>query len=475
MSLRRILVISKDAESHELARRFGKQIFAADSLDEALETVQSVKPELILLNHQFKNDSTKEFLVKYGKGKKNIPIVVVTDDKTSAKQVTQFKQAGALDCLSLKSDCQRLEQIVNQIQTNKSGNKSEQMGEIFFVDEHAERIAMAGQSQAVRNTLQMIKLVAKSRCNPVLVLGETGTGKEIIARAVHTLRHPDQPFVAVNCAALTSTLLESELFGHAKGSFTSADREKTGLFELAAKGSIFLDEISEMPMQLQAKLLRVFQEKTFMKVGGTETITCNATIITSSNRNLRAEVEAKRFRQDLYYRLNICPIMIEPLRASTRRMDIPILADYFLKNSSICPEKQGRIKAITKLAIEALEQHDWPGNVRELQNVIERAIILETTEKIGLSSIVLEPQEMQNRDDKTTSDKINEFSLAKAERELVAQALRKTRWHKSQAANLLGITRATLYAKLKQYNIEKVANTNKDFQDSTCENLAPAL
>jgi transcriptional regulator with PAS, ATPase and Fis domain len=243
-----------------------------------------------------------------------------------------------------------------------------------------------------------------------------------------------------------------------KGSFTGADREKTGLLELAGEGTIFLDEVSEMPMGLQAKLLRVLQEKNFRKVGGIKNITCNATIMVSSNRNLQKQIRANHFRRDLYYRLNICPITIAPLRAPERKEDIQLLAEYFLKTSTICPEKHHKITSLTKFAVEALEQHDWPGNVRELRNVIERAILLETTDKIGLSSIVINQAECDDLSDSPIPARLNhikDFSLAKAERELIARALQETGWQKTQAATLLGITRATLYAKVKQYNIEK--------------------
>lgn len=294
------------------------------------------------------------------------------------------------------------------------------------------------------------------------------------------MRHPNEQFIAVNCAALTANLLESELFGHVKGSFTGADRDKTGLLELAGCGTIFLDEISEMPVDLQAKLLRVLQEKTFRKVGGIKDITCNATIIASSNRNLYKEMKFNRFRRDLYYRLNICPVIIAPLRSPDRRDDIPLLAKYFLKASNICPEKSKKITTLTKLAVENLQKHDWPGNIRELRNVIERAILLETTDKIGLNSIVIDPTEegydpiqclAAVPDDKQFSNshatneflqsdlpitsRIKDFSLEKAERELISRALTETGWQKTQAASLLGITRATLYAKVKQYNIKK--------------------
>jgi transcriptional regulator with PAS, ATPase and Fis domain len=317
---------------------------------------------------------------------------------------------------------------------------------------------MVGRSRTFLKTLAMIRLVAASRCNPVLIVGETGTGKELAAKAIHVLRHPKGPFVAVNCAALTANLLESELFGHEKGSFTGADREKAGLLELAGAGTILLDEISEMPLDLQSKLLRVLQDRTFRKVGGVKNITCSATIIASSNRNLYRETKANRFRRDLYYRLNICPVIIAPLKSPGRRDDIPLLAEYFLKTSTICPEKNNKITSLTKLAIEALQKHDWPGNIRELRNVIDRAILLETTDKIGLSSIVLDPPEYGEQSENLTErrrDQIKDFSLAKAERELIARALQETGWQKTQAAALLGITRATLYAKVKQYNIEK--------------------
>ncbi len=333
--------------------------------------------------------------------------------------------------------------------------EAQKQSEDFFLDQHAAAITMVGKSKAVRDSLKMIKLVAESQCNPVLILGETGTGKEVAARAVHNLRHPREPFVAVNCAALTSTLLESELFGHVKGAFTSADRDKTGLLEQAGTGTLFLDEISEMPLELQAKLLRVLQERTFRKVGGAKDLTCQATIIASSNRQLKKEVRENRFRQDLYYRLNICPIILTPLRSPERREDIRVLAQYFLANSNIRGTQTNKAMAITKLALESLCQHDWPGNVRELRNVIERAILLECSDKIGLNSIVIESAESDEPSANLFSDRIRDFSLEKAERELIARALHETGWQKTQAASLLGITRATLYAKVKQYNIQK--------------------
>jgi transcriptional regulator with PAS, ATPase and Fis domain len=338
----------------------------------------------------------------------------------------------------------------------------EQSTSRFFAEDLAGCVSMVGKSAAIRNTLRMIRLVARSRCNPILIVGETGTGKELAAKAVHVLRHPNQPFVAVNCAALTATLLESELFGHVKGAFTGADRDKTGLLELAGCGTLLLDEISEMPMDLQAKLLRVLQERTFRKVGGIKDVTCDATIMASSNRNLKNEVQANRFRRDLYYRLDVSPIVLAPLRSPERKDDVKILAEYFLENSTICPEKCREVTSLTRLAMEALEKHDWPGNVRELRNVIERAILLETTDKIGLSGIIIDPTECAHASENPTAGIIKGFSLAKAERELISRALQETGWQKTRAAALLGITRATLYAKVKQYNIAKDPPASSD-------------
>ena len=458
MSLRRIVAVSKQSEVQQLARQVAQEIFVADDLADALDIAETVNPDLIVFDDRFSPSDIREFLDTTDKNSIDVPVVVIGDDENSIGSSAEFIQMGAIDCLRGRQDYNRLGQIASQIKSTSRTTNTKRNISDFFAEDYAASVSMVGRSKATLDNLKMIKLVAASRCNPVLIIGETGTGKELAAKAIHILRHPDEPFVAVNCAALTANLLESELFGHLKGSFTGADREKTGLLELAGAGTIFLDEISEMPIGLQAKLLRVLQEKTFRKVGGVKNITCNATITVSSNRNLQKDIRANRFRRDLYYRLNICPITIAPLRAPERKEDIRLLTEYFLKTSTICPEKHHKITSLTKFAVEALEQYDWPGNIRELRNVIERAILLETTDKIGLSSIVINQAQCDDLSDSlipARRDHIKDFSLAKAERELIARALQETGWQKTQAAALLGITRATLYAKVKQYNIEK--------------------
>ena len=480
MNLGRIVALSKDPEVQQLAQKYGREVFGADDLADALEVVQTFNPDLILFDQWLGINKIRDFILRISefsekelnkkaqKDSNNIPIVVIGRGEDDV-ELSKFIEIGAFDYLSTRQDFNRLERIIKEIQSKSKVPRVSFKTQSFFPDDLACSISMAGNSKAFNDTLDMIKRVAASMCNPVLIVGETGTGKELAAKAIHKLRHPNEQFVAVNCAALTANLLESELFGHVKGSFTGAEREKTGLLELAGLGTLLLDEISEMPMDLQAKLLRVLQEKCFRKVGGVKNITCNATIIASSNRNLINEVQANRFRRDLYYRLSICPITIAPLRSKMRKHDIRLLAEYFLKTSNICPDKQGKIMSLTELAIEALEKHDWPGNVRELRNVIERAILLETTEKIGLSGIIFEPTEWNYSLENKTQDVIKDFSLAKAECELISRALQKTGWQKTRAAALLGITRATLYAKVKQYNIEKdsqlVFNSDKHTQE----------
>jgi transcriptional regulator with PAS, ATPase and Fis domain len=436
--------------------------------------VETVTPDITVFDETASPSDIRTFHEHTGARTPHDPVTVVATLGVTHFSDLDYQRAGVAHLLVGEVDCRRLRDIAVEMHRDRQRETRDIVAHPdYFLDENAAAIGMVGRSKAVCKTLEMIKLVADSHCNPVLVLGETGTGKEVAARAIHDLRHPDGPFVAVNCAALTATLLESELFGHVKGAFTGADRDKTGLLELAGAGTLFLDEVSEMPLELQAKLLRVLQERTFRKVGGVKDLTCEATIIASSNRHLKEEVTEKRFRQDLYYRLNVCPIALAPLRSSDRREDIHVLAHYFLEHSNICGARANTVTAITKLAMEALHRHDWPGNVRELRNVIERAVLFETTSKIGLSSIMIEPAESKDQCLTLFNEGIRDFSLEKAERELIARALHETGWQKTQAASLLGITRATLYAKVKQYNIQKQPPRQSDVHLSAAPPTPP--
>ena len=452
--LRRIVVVSRKPRIQELAQEVAHEVFVADDLDEASEIVSTVTPDVTLFDECLAPHQIQAYLDAAAGDVHSSHEAIVLTSQERAFGDNEYQRAGITHCLRGEENHPRLRDIVLRIQEGDKGDNGRTDKE-YFLDATAAAAGMVGRSRATAGALHMIKLVAHSQCNPVLIVGETGTGKEVAARAVHALRCPDGPFVAINCAALTANLLESELFGHVKGAFTGADRDKTGLLELAGTGTVFLDEISEMPVQLQAKLLRVLQEKTFRKVGGVRNLPCEATIIASSNRKLSEEVREKRFRQDLYYRLNICPIVLAPLHAPQRRDDIELLADYFLKTSCICAAKQNRITAITAMAVEAMRRHTWPGNVRELRNVVERAILLETKDKIGMDSVIFDPTDAAGGQAGVSAGRMSDFSLQKAERELIARALHETGWQKTQAASLLGITRATLYAKVKQYGIRQ--------------------
>jgi len=453
MSLENILVVGKDSKAQQLARPFTEKLFSADDTDDTWQMIDSIQPHLILLGSGISHKKLCSFLQTREKKCVDTPVVII-GDSDSPRHADHLISLGAYDYLKGRSDHQRLAQVIERIKNG--GSETDNDKTRYFSEDCPSSVSIVGRSESTLKALKMIRLVAQSSCNPVLIVGETGTGKELAARAVHILRHgADKKFVAINCAALTANLLESELFGHVKGSFTSADREKTGLLELAENGSVFLDEINIMPVELQAKLLRVLQEKTFRKVGGIKDIECKATIIASSNKNLAQEVKRNAFRSDLYYRLAICPIALAPLRAESRKQDILLLAEYFLKNPTVCPEKAGKIEGLTKLAAQALQKHHWPGNIRELRNVIERAMLLETTDKIGLSNLIMNPEQSAEGADEPTSAGFKDFSLERAERELIAKALNEAGWQKTRAAAMLGITRATLYAKVKQYNIHQ--------------------
>lgn len=461
--IQKIIAVTKNSNIEDIARVVADQIFLADNHDEAVDILNTAEPDIMLQEYNSQMEfglNSQEFLNRITR---EIPVIAVNTGQDSGQLESRSLDINFHDHLHIQDGSERLKQIIRAMHDKiESEVQSAVLNNELFVNHTASSIGMAGTSKAAQKTSRMIELVAKSNCNPILVVGETGTGKELVAKSLHNIRHSNQRFVALNCAALTANLLESELFGHVKGAFTGADRDKTGLLESAESGTVFLDEISEMPLELQAKLLRVLQEKTFRKVGGTDDIICRATIIASSNRNLKKEVTENRFRRDLYYRLNICPITIPPLRSLDRKDDIKILTDYFLRTSEICPIKSGQSLSITSMAMESLCQYPWPGNVRELKNVIERAILIETTDQIGLSSIIFDPDDIHDLSEEPKQNQLHSFSLEKAERELISRALKETDWQKTRAASLLGITRATLYAKIKQYDIRQSGT------ESTC-------
>jgi DNA-binding NtrC family response regulator len=313
-----------------------------------------------------------------------------------------------------------------------------------------------GESPSIQDVFETVEKVADTD-STILILGESGTGKELIARALHYNSYRREgPFVPVNCAAIPSELLESELFGHEKGAFTNAIRTRIGRFELANGGTLFLDEIGDMNPNLQSKLLRVLQERQFERIGGMKPIKVDIRIISATHQDLKKAVLKKKFREDLYYRLNVIPIEIPPLRQ--RKSDIPLLAFHFIHNFS--KSKRKKVTGITDEAMERLMEYDWPGNVRELENMIERLIILAGSEMIDLPDLperVLPPssKEIGGTMDIPQEGLSLETALNELEKQLILQALNKSGWVKNKAAQLLHMNRTTLIEKIKRQNLHR--------------------
>ena len=306
---------------------------------------------------------------------------------------------------------------------------------------------MIGKSDKMIKISNLIEQVAPSKTS-VLILGENGVGKEVIANLIHDFSNrKSNPFIKVHCAALSENLLESELFGHEKGAFTGAIKEKKGRFELANKGTIFLDEIGEISPNIQVKLLRVIQEKSFERVGGEKTINVDVRIIAATNRNLKKEVEEGRFREDLYYRLNVVQITVPPLRE--RKEDILLMMSSFIQNFS--EENDKNIKEITKKAKTALYNYNWPGNVRELKNVLEAAVVLSKDGVIDINDL---PPYLKNEDEQGNFLKIKmPATMDEIEKEAIISTLALANGNKSKTAEMLNMNRKTLYAKLNELEI----------------------
>ncbi|MBI5748764.1 MAG: sigma-54-dependent Fis family transcriptional regulator [Nitrospinae bacterium] len=314
-------------------------------------------------------------------------------------------------------------------------------------DDHS-LLNIIGKSNMMQGVFDLIERVSKVDSN-ILITGESGTGKGLVANIIHLKsKRAKNPFIKVSCAALPETLLESELFGHEKGSFTGAIKRRYGRFEMAKDGTIFLDEVGEIPMSIQVKLLRAIQESEFERVGGEETIKVDVRIISATRKNLEKAIEDREFREDLYYRLKVIPIHIPPMRE--RKEDIPLLVDYFIKRFN---KKLSRLVKITPEALKCLLDYDFPGNVRELENIIERSVALSTSDTINAYDIVMAVEKdgfISLRDEDIPSLK---DVISKTEMTHLMKVLEKTNWNRIKAAKILGISRKNLWEKLKAYNI----------------------
>jgi len=315
---------------------------------------------------------------------------------------------------------------------------------------------IVGQSEGMKEVFELIEKVADSD-STIIINGETGTGKGLVAKAVHKKSYrKNRPFISINCGAIPENLLESELFGHVRGAFTGAISSKPGKFELANGGTIFLDEIGDMSPDLQIKVLRVLEEREFDRVGGSKTIRVDVRVIAATHRDLEEEVQKGNFRQDLFYRLNVIPISLPPLRK--RKSDIPRLISHFLEQFEI--KKRKEVEGISADAVEMMVSYSWPGNVRELKNMMERLVVLKEKGKVSSQDL---PEKLRKRDDRNILPEIEipvdgiclNTEVTQFEKALIYQSLEKTKWVKNQAAKLLQINRTTLVEKIKRYHLQQ--------------------
>jgi len=371
-----------------------------------------------------------------------IKVVVITGDKeeeTSLKAINN----GACDYFSKPLSLEEMKIVLNRILCIQNLERQNQQLREKLVRKY-KFAQMVGKSKKMRQLFRMIEKIARADCT-VLLRGESGTGKELISRAIHhNSVRKEEPFVVINCAAVPESILEAELFGYEKGAFTDAGYKKKGMFEVADKGTIFLDEISDMSLRMQAKILRVIEEKRFNHLGSTKPIQVDARILAATNKDLEKMIQQGTFREDLYYRLNVVSVLAPPLRE--KKEDILLLAQHFLTKYTAHYGK--KVKSISSQVMDHLRRYSWPGNVRELENAMERAIILSSGEIILLEDL---PPHMQPT---FLSIESSPSSLEEGERKLILDALRATRGNQSRAAQLLGIHRTTLWRKLKRYSIQ---------------------
>ncbi len=448
-----ILVVDDDrAHRTMLSTLLGGWGYEAEEVEDgarAIEKVHQKSYDLVLMDVRMVEVSGLEALPEIRRFNPAIPVIIMTAFSSVETAVEALKK-GAYDYLGKPLDFDELRLAIERAMDHsrlKEENRvlKESLGAGFNTGD------IIGRSRAMVELLETVALVAPTEAT-VLITGESGTGKELIASAVH-LNSPrrEHPFIKLNCAAITETLLESELFGHEKGAFTGADRRKEGRFRLAHGGSIFLDEISEMSVAMQARLLRVLQEKEIQRVGGEEVLKVDVRVMAATNRNLGKEIEGGRFREDLFYRLNVLTLFVPALRE--RREDIPLLTQHFLELFAEKNRKQ--IKGLTPQAMDSMVRYDWPGNVRELMNAVERGVILCRGEYITEVDFPLSVSEATPPVPETAAaaELAADLPLEEVEKVTILKTLKSTGGNKSEAARRLGITRRTLHKKLKKYGV----------------------
>ncbi len=470
---KRILVVDDELSVREffeiLLKKEGYDIVLAKDGRDALEYLRVEKFDLVITDLQMKDMDGMSLLRESKKLDADLPVIMITAFATMDSAVAAMKE-GAFDYISkpfkideIKIAIQKAVETYTLKEENKN-LKSELKEKYNFSN-------LLGESSAMHRIYDLIRKTAATRTN-VLIAGESGTGKELVARAIHfNSDRKDKNFVTVNCGAIPESLIESELFGHVKGAFTGAVSNRQGLFEAAHKGTIFLDEIGELPLTMQVKLLRVIQERNFLRVGGTETIDVDVRLIAATNRDLAEEVKKSNFREDLFYRLNVIQIQLPSLRH--RKDDIPLLAEFFLKKYALETGKD--IKRISSGAMDRLLTYDFYGNVRELENIVERSVALENSDEIQEESLpgnVLHPQSAaEHFDPKEAKVQLENGSIVldslmdSFEKDMLIKALEKSRGSRKKAAKLLGISCRSIRYRLKKHAIGGAEDHEDDFQD----------
>ncbi len=449
-----ILVIEDKESMAEMLKNSleseGYKVITVGNGKEGLRQIKESRIDLVITDLKIPGKDGIEILRAAKEENQLIPVIVMTAFGSVETAVTAMKE-GAFDFITKPFDVDHLLVLIKRaLETQRLLTEN-----LLLREEFASKLGfprIIGKSIKIADVAQIVQKVAPTKTT-VLLVGESGTGKELFARAIHNLsnrRH--YPFVPINCAAIPRELLESELFGHEKGSFTGAETKKLGKFELADKGTIFLDEIGDMDLTLQSKLLRAIEEGEIERVGAVKSVNVDIRIVAASNKDLEKAVEEKKFREDLFYRLNVFPIKIPPLRE--RKEDIPLLAEYFI--NKYCLEIKTPLKNILKEALDILTDYNWKGNVRELENTIERAIILCDGDTIAPEHIILS---QRTTSDSRVSTEGSLEDVAKrasriAETQCILKVLRETRGNKSRAAEILRVSYKTLLTKIKEYGIE---------------------
>lgn len=434
----------------------GYQVLEAETGQAALTLFQENLPDLVTLDIRLADINGLKLLLDIKRISPATPVIMITaygavDDAVKALQI------GAYDYLEKPINFERLlHSLSNALETSELRSEVEKSKKEEKKTFSVERIV--GESKAIRDVKELVVRIADSEANTILIQGESGTGKDLVAKALHyQSRRSRSPFMVLNCAAIPEQLLENELFGHERGAFTDAKTMKKGLFEIADGGTVFFDEISEMHLNLQSKLLRVLEDQTFRRIGGIKDIQADVRVICASNKDLDSMIQEGKFREDLYYRLSVIPIVLPPLRE--RRDDIPLLVDHFLADYSRRFNKS--IKGLTARARQMLEKYNWPGNVRELKNVIERAVILTDEGYIDVDLLPLRVSEFSGENHLLPIDIPPQgIELYQVEKELIRQALIRARGNRTQASRLLSISRDTLRYKMKKYGLQKKKGEN---------------